>query len=83
MRSEKMTWPALAYDKVSKAEDLQRFYSGHGIPCLTVIDSNGAIVLQSKDDQDAKEILQSLQQKITKATKDDPLNRGPEPHKNG
>ena len=77
MRSEKMPWPALAFDKVSKAEDLQRFYSGHGIPCLTVIDSSGAIVLQSKDDQDAKEVLESLEQKIAKGTKDNPTKESP------
>jgi len=66
MRSEKMTWPALRFEKVSQAQDLQKFYSGHGIPCLTVIDPSGAIVLQSKDDQDAKEVLASLQTLLKK-----------------
>jgi thiol-disulfide isomerase/thioredoxin len=61
MRSEKMKWPALAFDKLDSAQDLQRYYSGHGIPCLTVIDSTGKVVLQSKDDQDANEVLQALQ----------------------
>jgi nucleoredoxin len=61
MRSEKMAWPALAFEKVAAASDLERFYSGHGIPCLTVINSKGAIVLQSKDDQDGNEVLAQLQ----------------------
>jgi thiol-disulfide isomerase/thioredoxin len=60
MKIEKMRWPALAFDKVSSAEDLNRFYSGHGIPCLTVIDPKGTVILQSKDDQDANEVLEQL-----------------------
>ena len=62
MRVEKMKWPALAFEKVATAEDLHRFYSGHGIPCLTVIDSSGHIVLQSKSDQDGKDVLQQFEQ---------------------
>ncbi len=61
MRTEKMRWPALAYEKVAGAQDLSRFYSGHGIPCLTVIDAKGTVVLQSKSDQDAKEVLQQFE----------------------
>jgi nucleoredoxin len=61
MKSEKMRWPALAFDKIAGAKDLNRFYSGYGIPCLTAIDSRGAIVLQSKSDQDAAEILKQLE----------------------
>jgi nucleoredoxin len=57
MKVEKMRWPALAFDKVASASDLQRFYSGHGIPCVTVIDSKGKILLQSKSDQDGQQIL--------------------------
>lgn len=60
MKSEKMAWPALAFEKVA-ASDLEKFYSGHGIPCLTVIDSKGAILLQSKDDQDGNKVLAQLQ----------------------
>ena len=70
MRSEKMNWPALAFEKTAAAQDLKRFYSGHGIPCLTVIDSTGAIVLQSKDDQDANEVLQELQNLLKSKTTD-------------
>jgi nucleoredoxin len=61
MRREKMRWPALAFEKVAAAEDLNRLYSGKGIPCLTVLDSNGTVVLESKDDQDANEVLAHLQ----------------------
>jgi thiol-disulfide isomerase/thioredoxin len=61
MRTEKMRWPALAFENVASSQDLERFYSGHGIPCLTVIDIKGKVVLQSKSDQDAKEVLQQLE----------------------
>lgn len=61
MRTEKMTWPAIAFDKIEAAEDLKKYYSGHGIPCLSVIDSKGKLVLQSKSDQDAQEVLKELQ----------------------
>lgn len=61
MQTEKMNWPALAFDKLAQARDLGRFYAGHGIPCLTVIDRRGKIVLQSKSDQDAQEVLQELE----------------------
>ena len=61
MKTEKMKWPALAFDKIATADDLNRFYSGRGIPCLTVVDGSGKVLLQSKDDQDANEILQQLQ----------------------
>jgi nucleoredoxin len=64
MTAEKMTWPALAFDKIATADDLERLYSGHGIPCLTVLDSDGKIVLQSKNDQDANEVLEQLQELI-------------------
>jgi thiol-disulfide isomerase/thioredoxin len=61
MRHTKMKWPALAFDKVAEAADLKKFYSGDGIPCLTVIDQKGAVVLQSKSDQDATQVLKQLQ----------------------
>jgi thiol-disulfide isomerase/thioredoxin len=61
MRHAKMKWPALAFDKVAEAHDLKKFYSGDGIPCLTVIDQKGAVVLQSKSDQDATLVLKQLQ----------------------
>jgi thiol-disulfide isomerase/thioredoxin len=64
MSTEKMHWPALAFDKIASAEDLNRFFSGHGIPCLTVIDRTGRIVLQSKDDQDGNEILGQLRELV-------------------
>jgi thiol-disulfide isomerase/thioredoxin len=61
MRHVKMKWPALAFDKAAGAGDLQKFYSGDGIPCLTVIDQKGVVVLQSKSDQDATQVLKKLQ----------------------
>lgn len=59
MALEKMPWPAVTFDKAN-ADDLRKFYSGHGIPCLTVIDAKGTVLLQSKSDQDAAEILKQL-----------------------
>jgi nucleoredoxin len=66
MRTEKMSWPALAFEQLGNAQNLEKFYSSHGIPCLTVIDPKGTVVLQSKNDQDAKEILQQLEQLLNK-----------------
>jgi thiol-disulfide isomerase/thioredoxin len=66
MRTEKMSWPALTFEQLVNAQDLEKFYSGHGIPCLTVIDPKGTVVLQSKSDQDAKELLQQLEQLLNK-----------------
>jgi len=60
MKTEHMRWPALSFEQVAQAKDLNSFFSGHGIPCLTVIDSKGAVVLQSKNDQDANDVLQEL-----------------------
>jgi nucleoredoxin len=64
MTTEKMTWPAIAFDKTETAEDLKKYYSSHGIPCLSVIDSKGKLVLQSKSDQDAHDVLKELQDLI-------------------
>jgi len=61
-----MSWPALAFEKIEDAQDLKHLYSGHGIPCLTVVDSRGAMVLQSKDDQDGNDVLQQLQDLLKK-----------------
>jgi hypothetical protein len=61
MRTEKMHWPALAFEKLAGAQDLRQCYYGPGIPCLTVIDPKGAAVLQSKSDRDAREVLLQLQ----------------------
>ena len=60
MKTEKMTWPAVAFSKLSDAKTLQELYSGHGIPCLTVLDRRGKVVLQSKTDQDAESVLTEL-----------------------
>jgi hypothetical protein len=60
MKTERMAWPALSFEKISAAKDISRYFPGHGIPCLTVIDSKGNILLQSKSDQDAGDILQDL-----------------------
>ena len=67
MKTEKMPWPALAFDKVEAAGDLNKYYSGHGIPCLSVIDPKGKLLLQSKSDQDATGVLNELQ-KLLKET---------------
>lgn len=64
MTSEHMPWPALAFDKTAAAADLQKLYSGHGIPCLTVINSQGTVVLQSKSDQDGEDVLKQLLQLV-------------------
>ena len=60
MKRQHMPWPALAFEKVPEAKDLANLYSTRGIPCLTVLDSKGSVVLQSKSDQDANEVLQQL-----------------------
>lgn len=67
MQTEKMQWPALAFDKIKGAEDLKKLYSGHGIPCLTVLNAKGEVVLQSKSDQDANEVLKEFQEMLSKA----------------
>jgi hypothetical protein len=64
MRSEQMKFPALSFDKVTSAPELTQYYSGHGIPCLSVLDRKGTLVLQSKSDQDALEVLDQLQRLI-------------------
>ncbi len=64
MQTEKMNWPALAFDKAAEATDLKKYYSGHGIPCLSVINQKGEAVLQSKSDQDAREVLDELQRML-------------------
>jgi thiol-disulfide isomerase/thioredoxin len=65
MQTERMQWPALAYEKVKRAEDLKKLYSGHGIPCLTVINAKGDVVLQSKSDQDANDVLKEMQEMLS------------------
>jgi thiol-disulfide isomerase/thioredoxin len=62
MKAEKMAWPALAFDKIESADDLKKFYSGHGIPCLSIIDPSGKLILQSRSDQDAADVLRELQE---------------------
>ncbi len=69
MRSERMPWPALSFEKVAGAKDLAGLYSGQGIPCLTVLDSKGTVVLQSKSDQDANEVLQQLLKLVSRDEK--------------
>lgn len=66
MQTEKIQWPALAFEKAQSAEDLKKLYSGHGIPCLTIINSNGKVVLQSKSDQDANDVLKELHEMLGK-----------------
>ena len=60
MKLEKMPWPALSFSQIRGAENLNRFYSGKGIPCLTVINRKGEILRQSNSDQDADQILSSF-----------------------
>jgi thiol-disulfide isomerase/thioredoxin len=72
MKTEKMAWPALTFEKVASAESLKKLYSGAGIPCLTVIDRYGKVVMQSKSDQDAEEVLKELQTLVKKVV----LNKG-------
>jgi len=60
MKTEKMTWPTVAFSKLSDAKTLEELYSGHGIPCLTVLDRHGKVVLQSKTDQDGESVLKEL-----------------------
>lgn len=67
MRLEKMKWPALAFDKVAAASDLTHYYSGHGIPCLSVLDQKGTVVLQSKSDQDGGEVLEQLKRMLKRS----------------
>lgn len=57
MKTEHMPWPALSFAKVEGAEDLKKFYSGKGIPCLTIIDAEGKVLKRSASDQDAEEVL--------------------------
>lgn len=66
MSLEKMPWPALAFAKQESAKDLKKYYSEHGIPCLTVIDPKGTVVLQSKSDQDATEVLKELRDLVAR-----------------
>ena len=72
MKSEHMPWPALAFEKVSKAKELANFRTGEAIPWLTVLDSKGTIVLQSKSDQDANEILEQLTKLVSNDAKHKP-----------
>jgi nucleoredoxin len=64
MKTEKMTWPALAYGKIAGAQKVQELYSGQGIPCLTVLDRQGKVVLQSKSDQDGEEVLREVKRLV-------------------
>ena len=66
MRGEGMTWPAVAFHKMAAAQDLKKFYSGNGIPCLTIIDRRGRILLQSSSDQDAAQLLEQFQELLRK-----------------
>ena len=66
MKKEKMKWPALEFDMMDRADDLKKYYSSNGIPFLCVIDQRGAVVLQSKSDQDAAEVLKTLQALLKK-----------------
>ncbi len=60
MKVEKMPWPALSFSQIHDAKDLNKFYSGKGIPCLTAINQKGEILRQSNSDQDAEQILGSF-----------------------
>ena len=60
MKVEKMPWPALSFSQIHEAKDLNKLYSGKGIPCLTAINRKGEILRQSNSDQDAEQILSSF-----------------------
>jgi thiol-disulfide isomerase/thioredoxin len=62
----KMKWPALAFDKVDDAADLQKYFSNHGTPGVTVIDQKGKVIFQSESDKDGKEVLKKLQDMLAK-----------------
>ena len=46
MREANMPWPAIDYQKLV-GKDAIRKYAGEGIPCLVVVDQNGAVVSDS------------------------------------
>jgi len=41
-----MPWPAIDFPKVAGKEGIRK-YAGAGIPCLVVVDQNGAVVSDS------------------------------------
>lgn len=43
MRDDKMTWPAVRWDQIRGAAELNR-YCGDGIPCLVLVDENGKVL---------------------------------------
>ena len=67
MREDRMAWPALNYEARSGAAELMR-YGGPGIPCLVLVDDQGAVLSDSFENgnyvgprkvlADAKRILQ-------------------------
>jgi thiol-disulfide isomerase/thioredoxin len=61
---EGMRWPAVAYDKVAGAADLNRYHPNKSIPWLAVIDRSGTVLLHSESDKDAAEVLKQLEAKI-------------------
>lgn len=67
MQTEKMTWPAVAFERLANAAELKKYYTGKGIPCLSVLDGKGSLVLQSKTDQDAAEVLKQLERLLDEA----------------
>jgi nucleoredoxin len=67
MSTDQMPWPAFPFGKLEKAKDLKRLYSGHGIPCLTVLNAKGEVVLQSKTDQDGKDVLAEFENLLAKS----------------
>lgn len=46
MRDMQMPWPAIAYAKLPGKEALKK-YAGENIPCLVLLDNNGAVVSDS------------------------------------
>lgn len=43
MRDDKMAWPAVRWDQIRGAAELNR-YCGDGIPCLVLVDENGKVL---------------------------------------
>ncbi|MEO8351510.1 MAG: thioredoxin-like domain-containing protein [Chthoniobacteraceae bacterium] len=46
MKEDKMEWPALDYDKKKSNRSITK-YAGRGIPCLVLIDDQGAVLSDS------------------------------------
>lgn len=46
LETDHMPWPAVAFDKIPRHPEITR-YRGEGIPCLVLVDAQGAVVSDS------------------------------------